>query len=229
ACHGAVVEWARLGPYPSGRYRQYVSAVTQILVLSGAAKDKEAKAAVERARVVAAHVNATRDLVNTSPRDLYPESFADTARTLVKGTKVNIEILDEKALRSGGYGGLIGVGQGSTRGPRLVTLTYKPARAKAHYALVGKGITFDSGGLSIKPAKGMETMKLDMAGAAAVLHTVLAAAELKLPIAVTGYLALAENMPSGTAQRPSDVIEIRGGKTVEVLNTDAEGRLVLAD
>src|SRR5699024_6209136 len=91
------------------------------------------------------------------------------------------------------------------------------------------GITFDTGGLSLKPAKGMETMKLDMAGAAAVLHTVLAAAELKLPIAVTGYLALAENMPSGTAQRPSDVIEIRGGKTVEVLNTDAEGRLVLAD
>src|SRR5699024_5317872 len=118
---GAVAEGALLGAYRFGRYRKDVSTVTQILVLSGAAKDKEAKAAVERARVVAAHVNATRDLVNTSPRDLYPESFADTARTLVKGTKVNIEILDEAALRSGGYGGLVGVGQGSSRGPRLVT------------------------------------------------------------------------------------------------------------
>ncbi|MGC0142421.1 leucyl aminopeptidase [Pseudactinotalea sp. Z1732] len=226
---GAVTEGALLGAYRFTRYKKDVPTPAQIVVICGAAKQKAVKDAVERARILAQGVNATRDLVNTSPKDLYPESFAETARGLVKGTKVGIEVLDEKALRAGGYGGLLGVGQGSDRGPRLVTLTYKPAKAKTHYALVGKGITFDSGGLSIKPAKGMETMKLDMAGAAAVLHTVLAAAELKLPIAVTGYLALAENMPSGTAQRPSDVIEIRGGKTVEVLNTDAEGRLVLAD
>src|SRR5690606_32633040 len=125
--------------------------------------------------------------------------------------------------------GLVGVGQGSTRGPRLVRLEWEPRKATGHYALVGKGITFDSGGLSIKPAKSMETMKSDIAGAAAELHTVLAAARLTVPVRVTGWLALAENMPSATAQRPSDVITIRGGRTVEVLNTDAEGRLVLAD
>ena len=113
--------------------------------------------------------------------------------------------------------------------PRLVELAYSPRGAKKHLALVGKGITFDSGGLSIKPAQGMGDMKSDMAGAAAVLHTVLAAAALELPVKVTGWLCLAENMPSGTAQRPSDVITQRGGTTVEVLNTDAEGRLVLAD
>ncbi|NEC93431.1 M17 family metallopeptidase, partial [Streptomyces sp. SID12501] len=123
----------------------------------------------------------------------------------------------------------MGVGQGSARPPRLVKVAYAPSRATGHVALVGKGITFDSGGISIKPAAGMEAMKSDMAGAAAVLHTVVAAAQLGLPVAVTGWLCLAENMPSGTAQRPSDVITIRGGKTVEVLNTDAEGRLVMAD
>ena len=138
-------------------------------------------------------------------------------------------MLDEKKLARGGYGGIVGVGQGSSRPPRLVRLEYAPAGATAHVAYVGKGITFDSGGLSIKPAAGMEAMKSDMSGAAAVLHTVVAAARLGLKVRVTGWLALAENMPSGTAQRPSDVITIRGGKTVEVLNTDAEGRLVLAD
>jgi len=227
---GAITEGAVLGGY---RFTSYLSeaqdAPDQLQVVTDQAKDRAVKAAFDRGRVVAGAVNSTRDLVNTSPRDLYPESFADIARTATKGTKVSIEVLDEKALTNGGYGGLMGVGQGSARGPRLVRLTYRPSRAKAHYALVGKGITFDSGGLSLKPAKGMETMKMDMAGAAAVLHTVLAAAELQLPIAVTGWLALAENMPSGTAQRPSDVITIRGGKSVEVLNTDAEGRLVLAD
>ncbi len=142
---------------------------------------------------------------------------------------MKITVLDEKALAAGGYGGLIAVGQGSARGPRLVKVAYSPSRPTAKIALVGKGITFDSGGISIKPAAGMEAMKSDMSGAAAVLHTVIAAARLELPVAVTGWLCLAENMPSGSAQRPSDVITIRGGKTVEVLNTDAEGRLVLAD
>lgn len=192
-------------------------------------KAKDAKAALDRGQIVAAAVTSARDLINTAPNDLYPESFVAAARAAVKGTKVKIKVLDENDLRSGGYGGLVGVGQGSERGPRLVKLTYTPAKAKKHYALVGKGITFDTGGISIKPAAGMETMKSDMSGAAAVLHTVIAAAALEIPVEVTGYLALAENMPSATAQRPSDVITIRGGKTVEVLNTDAEGRLVLAD
>jgi leucyl aminopeptidase len=174
-------------------------------------------------------VHGARDLVNAPPRDLYPAAFADLAKAAAKGTRVKVTVMEEKELTAGGFGGLLGVGQGSSRGPRLVKVVWSPARAKRKIALVGKGITFDSGGLSLKPAKSMETMKSDMAGAAAVLHTVLAAAQLKLPVAVTGWLSLAENMPSATAQRPSDVITQRGGTTVEVLNTDAEGRLVLAD
>jgi leucyl aminopeptidase len=174
-------------------------------------------------------VAVVRDLVNTSPSDLYPATFADEALRVTEGLPVEVTVLDEEQLADGGYGGLLGVGKGSARPPRLVRLDYAPDGARGHVALVGKGITFDSGGLSIKPAAGMEDMKSDMAGAAAVLATVAAAARLGVPVRVSGWLALAENMPSGTAQRPSDVLTIRGGRTVEVLNTDAEGRLVLAD
>lgn len=226
----AVAEGALLGAYAFTRYRTPSSAaVEQIELVTPLVRDGAAKRAVERANVLAAAVHGTRDLVNTAPVDLYPAAFADAARAAAKGTKVKVTVLDEKALAAGGYGGLLAVGQGSSRPPRLVKLSWSPVRAKKSVAIVGKGITFDSGGLSIKPAKGMEAMKSDMAGAAAVLHTVVAAAALELPIEVTGWLCLAENMPSGTAQRPSDVIRQRGGKTVEVLNTDAEGRLVLAD
>ncbi|GCD19956.1 putative cytosol aminopeptidase [Cellulomonas algicola] len=232
----AVVEGALLGAYAFHRYRASDAAskapVADVQIVTSLGRSKAAKDAVARAEVVAAAVHATRDLVNTAPNDLYPEAFADAAKAAVKeaGAKgLKVSVLDEKALASGGYGGLVGVGQGSARGPRLVRVAYAPSRPKATVALVGKGITFDSGGISIKPAAGMEAMKSDMAGAAAVLHTVIAAARLGLPVAVTGWLCLAENMPSGTAQRPSDVITIRGGKTVEVLNTDAEGRLVMAD
>jgi len=137
--------------------------------------------------------------------------------------------LDEKALAKGGYGGILGVGLGSTRPPRLVRMTYVADKAKNSVALVGKGVTFDTGGISIKPAAGMEAMTSDMAGAAAVVATVVLAATLKLPVSVTATVPMAENMPSGTAQRPGDVLTQYGGTTVEVLNTDAEGRLILAD
>ncbi|MFF1529486.1 leucyl aminopeptidase [Cellulomonas sp. NPDC058312] len=230
----AVAEGALLGAYAYTRYRtgDADAAVAEIAVLTPRARDKAAAKALARAEVLAAAVHGVRDLVNAAPNDLYPAAFADAAKTAVKdaGAKgVKISVLDEKALAAGGYGGILGVGQGSARPPRLVKVSYTPSRPAAKVALVGKGITFDSGGISIKPAAGMEAMKSDMAGAAAVLHTVVAAARLELPVAVTGWLCLAENMPSGTAQRPSDVITIRGGKTVEVLNTDAEGRLVMAD
>lgn len=232
----AVVEGALLGAYTFHRYRAADAAtkgaVADVHVVTSLGRSQAAKDAVARAQVVADAVHATRDLVNTAPNDLFPDAFADAAKAAVKeaGAKgLKVSVLDEKALASGGYGGLVGVGQGSARGPRLVRVAYSPSRPKATVALVGKGITFDSGGISIKPAAGMEAMKSDMAGAAAVLHTVVAAARLGLPVAVTGWLCLAENMPSGTAQRPSDVLTIRGGKTVEVLNTDAEGRLVMAD
>lgn len=228
----AVAEGALLGAYAFTRYREPVAAgrpVDRVELVTPLAKEKAARQGVERAEVLARAVHAVRDLVNTAPADLYPAAFADHARAAAKGTKVKVTVLDEKALAAGGYGGLVAVGMGSARPPRLVKVVHSPARAKRSVALVGKGITFDSGGLSIKPAKAMETMKSDMAGAAAVLHTVLAAAALDLPVKVTGWLCLAENMPSGSAQRPSDVITQRGGTTVEVLNTDAEGRLVLAD
>ncbi len=142
---------------------------------------------------------------------------------------MNVSVWDPQRLADEGFGGILSVGMGSSRLPRLVRVAYAPDGAKRKVALVGKGITFDTGGISLKPNDGMQTMKSDMAGAAAVLHTVIAAARLELPVAVTGWLCLAENMPSATAQRPSDVIRIYGGTSVEVLNTDAEGRLVLAD
>lgn len=169
-----------------------------------------------------------RDLVNTAPNVLYPESFAERA-THDAPRGVTIDVLDEDALAEDGFGGIVGVGQGSARPPRLVTMSYEPDGAQGRLAFVGKGITFDSGGLCIKPPKSMITMKCDMGGAAAVAAAVCAVAELGLPIAVTGYLCLAENMPGSNAQRPGDVVTIRDGQTVEIINTDAEGRMVLVD
>jgi leucyl aminopeptidase len=160
---------------------------------------------------------------------LYPESFAEQVRSLVRGSKIIVDVLDETGLSRGGYGGLLAVGGGSSRPPRLVRLSYSPRGARFHLALVGKGITFDTGGLNLKPAEGMYTMKYDMAGAATVLVAAHAIAQLGLKIRVTAYGALAENMPSGSAFRPSDVLTIYGGKTVENGNSDAEGRLVMAD
>jgi len=185
--------------------------------------------AVQRAEVLAGAVALARDLVNTPPADLAPADLAERARAEAAEVGVGAEIWDETALADQGFGGILGVGQGSSRPPRLVRLTWHPEGATRTVALVGKGITFDSGGLSLKPPTSMEWMKTDMAGSAAVLATVLAAARLELPIRVTGWLPLAENLPGGQAQRPGDVLTQYGGKRVEVLNTDAEGRLVLAD
>jgi len=228
----AIVEGALLGGYAYDRYLGKKSErISEIIVLTERARTKSAAAVAASAQTVAEAVNFARDLVNMPPNDLYPQSFAEELQTRVKSTKskVSVTVLDDLALTTKGYGGLLGVGKGSVRQPRLAKLSYRPARPKAHIALVGKGITFDSGGLSIKTGNGMMTMKCDMAGAAAVSAAVLAIAELGLPIRVTGYACLAENMPSGGATRPGDIITIFGGKTVEILNTDAEGRLVLAD
>src|SRR6266542_2770755 len=159
---------------------------------------------------------------------LHPEDLAEAARRLVdKGVTVTVK--DERALAAEGFGGIIGVGEGASNPPRLVELRYEPEGASARVVLVGKGITFDSGGLSLKPSEGMEAMKTDMSGAAAIVGVMSALADLGVGVAVTGYLATAENMPSGSATRQGDVLTMRNGKTVEVLNTDAEGRLVMAD
>ena len=187
------------------------------------------KDAASAARTTAAAVAQARDWSNTPPNLLYPETFADAAKVHVKDSRINVEILDEKALERGGYGGLLAVGGGSARPPRLVRLSYAPRGATRHLALIGKGITFDSGGLDIKPAGQMAGMKCDMSGAAAVIAAVRAIADLGLKVKVTAYAAMAENMPSGSSYRSSDVLTMFDGQTVENFNTDAEGRLVMAD
>jgi leucyl aminopeptidase len=184
---------------------------------------------VEHALTISDAVALVKDLVNTPGSDLYPESFADIVSALAGDRGLEVEVWDEEALATDGFGGILGVGQGSVRGPRLVKLSYTPDGAERHLALVGKGITFDSGGLSLKPMTGMVGMKYDMTGAATVFAATIAAASLQLPVRLTAWLCLAENLPSGSAMRPNDVLTTRSGRTVEVLNTDAEGRLVLAD
>ena len=221
----AVTAGALLGAYTFRKYRATPAVSVAVTVLTGEGN----AAAVRRGEVIANAVNLVRDLVNTSPLDLPPAALAAEAERVAGAAGLAVEVLDEAALAAGGYGGLIGVGMGSTRPPRLVRLSYTHPEATKTVAFVGKGITFDSGGLSLKPPKSMETMKCDMSGAAAVLAATEAVAELSLPVNIVTYMAMAENMPGGAAQRPSDVITIYGGKTVEVLNTDAEGRLVLAD
>ncbi|WP_328581734.1 leucyl aminopeptidase [Streptomyces sp. NBC_00370] len=236
----AVAEGALLGAYAFTTYQGGEKTakgagngpkqpLADVTVLGGKPRDKAHKAAAERAVALAAEINRARDLINMPPNDLTPESFAAIATAAGKENGVKVEILDEKALTKGGYGGLLGVGQGSVNPPRLVRLAYTHSKADKTLALVGKGITYDSGGISLKPPGHNETMKCDMSGAAAVFAAVITAARLGLRVNVTGWLALAENMPSGSATRPGDVLRMYSGKTVEVLNTDAEGRLVLAD
>ncbi|MGN2362823.1 leucyl aminopeptidase [Streptomyces luridiscabiei] len=203
--------------------------LAEVALVGAKPRDKAYKAAVERALALAEEINRARDLINTPPNDLYPESFAAVATAAGKEHGIKVQVLDEKALVKSGFGGILGVGQGSANGPRLVKLAYTHPKAEKTLALVGKGITYDSGGISLKPAGHNETMKCDMSGAAAVFAAVVTAARLGLKVNVTGWLALAENMPSGNATRPGDVLRMYSGKTVEVLNTDAEGRLVLGD
>ena len=227
----AVLEGAAFGSYGYNDYRSATLESTKltastIVVATSHVSETDL---VARATVVATAVHTVRDLVNQPPRDLYPETLAAAAVAHAARADVEVTVFDQAALEEGGFGGILSVGQGSSRPPRLVKLSYNPAGAQKHVALVGKGITFDSGGLSLKPAASMLTMKTDMTGAATVMSVVVAAAELALPVRLTAWMCIAENMPSGTATRPDDVVRIRGGKTVENLNTDAEGRIVLAD
>jgi leucyl aminopeptidase len=227
----AAAEGAALGSYAFTAYRTQNGdgPLGQMDLSVPSAHDAGARRDLARAMVIAESVVAARDLVNTPPNDLYPASFADRAVTMAQAAGLRTEVLDEKALRREGFGGILGVGGGSSRPPRLVRLHHAPARASAKVGLVGKGITFDTGGISIKPAAKMEEMTMDMAGAAAVVVTTVLAARLELPVEVIATVPMAENMPSATAYRPGDVLTMYGGTTVEVINTDAEGRLILAD
>ncbi|MEO7125236.1 MAG: leucyl aminopeptidase [Nakamurella sp.] len=218
-----------LGAYQFDGYKVPEKPSVTSISLQVPKADRVSKVTLRQAVIASEAVMLARDLVNTAPNDLPPSVFADRAANAARAAGLAVQVLTEKALERGGYGGILGVGSGSTRPPRLVRISYRPARAKAHVALVGKGVTFDSGGLSIKAAAGMEHMTSDMAGAAAVIATVIAASALNLPVAITATVPMAENMPSGSAYRPGDVLRHRGGQTVHVLNTDAEGRLILAD
>ncbi|OBI56651.1 leucyl aminopeptidase [Mycobacterium sp. E787] len=235
----AAVEGLILGSYRFTEFRSDKTApkdngLRRITVLSTA---KDAKKDSAHGAAVATAVATARDLVNTPPNLLYPAEFAKRAKALGEAVGLEVEVLDDKALQKAGYGGVIGVGQGSSRPPRLVRLIHrgsklakgKKGKAGKRVALVGKGITFDTGGISIKPAASMHYMTSDMGGAAAVIATVALAAQQQLPIDVIATVPMAENMPSATAQRPGDVLTQYGGITVEVQNTDAEGRLILAD
>ncbi|MFB7373488.1 leucyl aminopeptidase [Streptomyces sp. NPDC056222] len=231
----AIAEGALLGAYAYTAYQESKNGkdakkpLAEVALLGAKPRDKAFKAAAERALALTEEINRARDLINMPPNDLYPETFAAIVTAAGKEHGLKVQVLDEKALDKGGYGGILGVGKGAVRGPRLVKIAYTHPEAEKTLALVGKGITYDSGGISLKPAGHNETMKCDMSGAAAVFAAVVAASRIGLAVNVTGWLALAENMPSGSATRPGDVLRMYSGKTVEVLNTDAEGRLVLAD
>ena len=192
---------------------------------------KQVSAACEHGKAIASGMAFTRDLGNMPPNICHPRYLAEQAKQLAKSSKkLSVEVLEEKELKALGAGALLAVAQGSDQPPRMIVMNYQGGDKSQHpYVLVGKGITFDSGGISLKPSLGMDEMKYDMGGAASVLGTFKTLLELNLPINVIGVLACAENMPSGGATRPGDIVTTMSGLTVEILNTDAEGRLVLCD
>ena len=228
----AVAEGIALGSYRYENHRSKKSekpVLAEAQIATSVATSKDLPAVLKRAAILGRAVRGTRDLINAPANVLHPESFAAAVKDYSKSLPLKVTVFDEKRLAKDGFGGLIGVGGGSARQPRMVKVEYAPSKAAKHIALIGKGITFDTGGTSLKPAAGMHAMKSDMSGAAAVFQTVAAVAELGLNVKVTAWLCLAENMPGGASTRPGDVLTMFGGKTVEVLNTDAEGRLVMAD
>ena len=231
AALAAVAEGTALAAY---RFQRHKSApdpalAEATLLVDGDRSLAAAEPVLRRAEVAARATLAARDLVNEPASRINPATLAAEAVRLARAAGLEHQVLAGPALRRGRFGAILAVGGGSATGPRLVELRYRPRGARRHVALVGKGVTFDSGGLDLKRGAGMDGMKDDMAGAAAILAAVTAAAELALPTAVTAILPLVENMPGASAMRPGDVVTARNGVTVEVTNTDAEGRLILAD
>jgi leucyl aminopeptidase len=234
----ALVEGILLGSYSFDRYKtsegkpkkKNEDRLSRVLILGRAADARAAKGAVSAGEIISESVCWARDLVNTPAGDMPPASMAAEARKMAKQTGISIKVWTPAELERGGMGGILGVGAGSEYPPRLIELSYSGGRAsQPPVGLVGKGITFDSGGLSLKDAKNMEWMKADKGGASAMLAAMRAVALLKAKVNVVAAIPCAENMPSGSATKPGDVLHHRNGKTSEVLNTDAEGRLVMAD
>ena len=223
---------ALLGAYQFSQYKSQApkkGPAKAVAIVVADPRDSDHREALKVAHIAAEKVTFARDLINTPAADLHPEDLAQAAAVRATELGLDVEILDETQLVDGGYGGIVGVGQGAADAPRLVRIAYRPRGAKSHVALIGKGITYDTGGYDMKPAMSMGPMKADMSGAAAVAATVLGAAELGIKVNITVYMCIAENMVSGTSTRPADVLTMYNGKTVEVNNTDAEGRLVMAD
>jgi leucyl aminopeptidase len=225
----ALAEGVCLGTYQFLRYKSEgkPSRLARVVVITRGGV--RVQAGLERGARIARAVAWARDLVNEPAAGKSPDDIARLAQKLARSSSLKVKVLAGEELATARMGGVLGVGQGSERPPRFVRLEYAPKGARGTLALVGKGVVFDSGGLSLKTAGGMETMKTDMSGAAAVLASMSALRDLEVKTRVIAYVPLVENMPSGTAIRPGDVLTMRNGKTVEVLNTDAEGRLILAD
>jgi leucyl aminopeptidase len=231
----AVAEGALLGNWEpdrlkTGKEKEESKPIASVTI-AVAKPDTERTAALERGRAIAEAANLTRDISVEPPNLLQPTALADHARRMCEAAGLSFDVLDRDRMRQLGMGALLGVAQGSAEPPALIIMRYQPADALpgVHLGFVGKGVTFDTGGISIKPAEGMEKMKYDMAGGAAVIGAMQAIARLKPRVAVTGIVPAVENMPGGRAQRPGDIVTSLSGKTIEVLNTDAEGRLILAD
>lgn len=229
---GKVTEGYLLGSYRFDKYKKEKpkGADPSVAILVRPEDRTASEGRLERYTIVSEEVNRCREIVDEPGAVIYPDTLARLAKKIAAERKLDCTILDEKQLEKQGYRGLIAVGQGSVRPPRMIILRYKPSKKSRHHlALVGKGITFDTGGISLKPAEEMYKMKGDMAGGAAVIYTLAAVARLKPSLQVTGIVPTAENFPGNHAQRPGDIFVAKNGKSVMVDNTDAEGRLVLTD
>jgi leucyl aminopeptidase len=229
----ATVEGALLGLYTFRKYQSNGgenNKVTDLTLLTSPEQQSDAEHAVERAQILAEATNFARTLINEPPNILHPVELANRASTMAQQVGLECEIFEEEEIHELGMGGLIAVSKGSAKPPRFIILRYRGGKeGEQGLALVGKGITFDTGGISIKPAAGMDAMKGDMGGAATVLGAMQAIALLKPALNVSAFIPTCENMPSGNAYLPGDIVRILNGKTIEIVNTDAEGRLILAD
>jgi len=228
---GKAVEGALLGSYSFDRYKKEKSDLDKIQINIVCLKphDQKNRHYVSRYTLVSEAVNEARDVINEPGSVATPEYLAEAARDIAKKADLDLRIWDEKKLQKDGFNGLLQVGRGSSFPPRLIRLAYRTRKPKGHLAFVGKGITFDTGGISIKPADRMYEMKGDMAGGAAVLYAMKAIGQLKPDVNVTGIVPAAENFPDANAQRPGDIFYAKNGKSIMVDNTDAEGRLILTD
>lgn len=224
-CEGAILGEYSFTKYKSKKKKEVAIALT--VCVKGDAK--ELKKVIEDATIIAQSVNKTRDFVNTIPEDFYPETMAKEAKKIAKDAQIECKIYGEEYLEKHKMGAMLAVARASVHEPKLIHLSYKPKNAVKKVVLIGKGLTYDSGGLSLKPADFMVTMKSDKSGGCAVLGMINAIAKLKLPIEVHAVVGAVENMIGGDAYKPDDVLVAKNGKTIEVRNTDAEGRLVLAD